>query len=210
MKTTILLDLDGPLGDCVGDVLERYGVPRAEQRTRVTTYDALTEFLAERTRNGPKGAVVVPAAPWYRIGNDFAFWAKMTEQPWAARLIEHCRNLAETVVCTKAVPYPGCAAGKLAWCLDRKLTCTIVSGASKAALASPWHLLVDDAEHQVEAFRTAGGRAILWPAPWNSRGPLDAFGGGTVSAGFDRVLAEIADETRTLVDVDDFYAETRR
>lgn len=38
----------------------------------------------------------------------------------------------------------------------------------KQELASSQVLLIDDQDFQVNAFRIAGGRAILYPQPWNS------------------------------------------
>lgn len=191
MKTTILLDCDGPLADCSGDVLELFGVWREKQSELLCTYDAITEFLKSRMHHGAQGAVVVPPDPWYRLGNDINFWHCMTEQPWFERLVAHCRSLADTVVCTKPLAYGACAAGKLEWCLERDLPVTIVRAgkAGKEVLASPWHLLIDDAEHQVEAFRDAGGRAYLWPMPWNEKGDALEYG-------LDRALDEIAELVR--------------
>lgn len=42
----------------------------------------------------------------------------------------------------------------------------IVDG--KSELARPRWLLVDDSDHEVQAWRAAGGRAITVPRPWNS------------------------------------------
>lgn len=187
MKTTILLDCDGPLTDCVGDLLERFGVQREKQGELIRTYDAATEFLAEQFPE--------LADPWSLLGQNKRFWSHMTEQPWSERLVAHCRSLADTVVCTKPLAYGACAAGKLEWCLERDLPVTIVRAreANKEVLASPWHLLIDDAEHQVEAFRDAGGRAMLWPMPWNSKGPLAEYG-------LERALDEIEALVHALCD----------
>ena len=38
----------------------------------------------------------------------------------------------------------------------------------KSSLATSTALLIDDQEEQVQNFREQGGRAILWPASWNS------------------------------------------
>jgi hypothetical protein len=37
----------------------------------------------------------------------------------------------------------------------------VPGGSKKAELAHPWHILIDDTEHVVEKYRTAGGTAIL-------------------------------------------------
>lgn len=37
----------------------------------------------------------------------------------------------------------------------------------KDLYAKPGQILIDDADHNVEAFRSADGEAILVPRPWN-------------------------------------------
>lgn len=43
-----------------------------------------------------------------------------------------------------------------------------VHSLDKSLLATGASLLIDDNEEQVDRFRLSGGRAILWPASWNS------------------------------------------
>ena len=53
---------------------------------------------------------------------------------------------------------------KLAWLATNGITykANIVPGGSKkAALAQPWHILVDDTQHVVDKYRAAGGTAVL-------------------------------------------------
>lgn len=49
-------------------------------------------------------------------------------------------------------------------------------GASKAHLAEPGALLIDDCEAHVLDWRDAGGIGFLWPAPWNTAGSADLSG----------------------------------
>lgn len=64
----------------------------------------------------------------------------------------------------------GSCSGKYAWVrkylpgLRRKLILT----PSKAPMARPGSFLIDDCDANVEAFRKAGGEAMLVPRPWNS------------------------------------------
>ena len=37
----------------------------------------------------------------------------------------------------------------------------VPGGSKKAAFASPWNILVDDTDHVIEKYRSAGGTAIL-------------------------------------------------
>jgi beta-phosphoglucomutase-like phosphatase (HAD superfamily) len=40
-------------------------------------------------------------------------------------------------------------------------------GCQKFRLAKRGVILIDDAEHNVDAFRAAGGEAVMVPRPWN-------------------------------------------
>jgi hypothetical protein len=52
----------------------------------------------------------------------------------------------------------------------------VVIATEKQCCASPNALLIDDSEGNVEAFREAGGEAILMPRPWNSLHRLHTMG----------------------------------
>jgi len=62
-------------------------------------------------------------------------------------------------------------AGKYAW-IEREMPWVydrvVMTTASKALLAKPDCLLIDDFDHNVDGFVEAGGQGLLVPRPWNS------------------------------------------
>ena len=72
---------------------------------------------------------------------------------------------------TKIMSNPGCCSGKYLWVCEHledyfAKHLILISG-TKAVLAGPGSLLIDDCDKNVEEFRAAGGQAILVPRPWN-------------------------------------------
>lgn len=81
-------------------------------------------------------------------------------------------GVQDVFFCTKPSRNPQSAAGKLEWIrrnappqMQQQYHLT----AHKYDLARPTRLLIDDSQDNVDEFRAAGGRAILWPRPWNAR-----------------------------------------
>lgn len=108
-----------------------------------------------------------------------AFWQDMPVMPWAQELYDVLRPYS-VVFCTSPAYNPVCAAGKMAWLQrftgDRALRDVVITP-RKELLARPRSILIDDLERNVRKFRTAGGQAILFPAPYNSmRGQFDPSG----------------------------------
>jgi hypothetical protein len=115
------------------------------------------------------------------------FWDSITHDVWStAPLSDECPlilQFAEDLVgrgnvCLLTSPTrdPQSLAGKLVWIqrfmptwLHRKY----LVGPCKWFCARPDTLLIDDADHNVEEFREAGGQGILVPRPWNTHHNLD-------------------------------------
>jgi 5'(3')-deoxyribonucleotidase len=95
------------------------------------------------------------------------FWRKLQPTRCFERLVERLRYTT-VVVLTAITRSPSCASGKVAWLQHWFKTPVILTSAPKALLAKPDTVLIDDKEENVRDFLGAGGRAILWPAPWNS------------------------------------------
>jgi hypothetical protein len=74
-------------------------------------------------------------------------------------------------VLTRPVPFPGCLEGKRQWIrrhLPKTMEHNYLMGEPKYHCASSGALLIDDVQENVNKFRALGGRAILFPRPWNS------------------------------------------
>ncbi len=157
MRPVCLLDLDGVLVDFVGGALSLHGkhVPPSEVR-----WDFLTQIGLE------------PADFWRPLGR--SFWAGL---PWTAEgrelldVVEDVFGPENVCLLTSPCATPGCCEGKLDW-VARELPAyrrRVLVGACKHLVAGPGKLLLDDHDANVEAFREAGGSAILVPRPWNDR-----------------------------------------
>lgn len=109
---------------------------------------------------------------WQRISRDF--WANVPVSPECYWLIELCaRFVGRDSVCllTSPTTQPECLAGKLEWIhrnLPEWLHRQYLIGPVKHFCATGDALLIDDSPHNVNAFRDAGGQAILFPKPWNT------------------------------------------
>lgn len=72
---------------------------------------------------------------------------------------------------TTPMPNPGSWSGKYLWIRDNMpakfMENVIMLQGSKAQLAGPDTLLIDDKDENVEEFRAVGGQAILVPRMWN-------------------------------------------
>lgn len=68
---------------------------------------------------------------------------------------------------------PSCLEGKVRWLYEHfpkekgRHFSDFLIGNQKHLLAWPGRVLIDDAEANVEKFRSAGGEAILFPQVWN-------------------------------------------
>lgn len=98
-----------------------------------------------------------------------AFWRKLDEYPWFWNLVTLCGKLGEVWFCTTPSQSPCSAAGKLLWLQDRfgKDFRRWILTPDKSHLAAADRLLIDDHPSNCSSFEQAGGKALLWPMPWN-------------------------------------------
>ena len=100
-------------------------------------------------------------------GSDF--WADLPAYPWAQDLVKQCKATAPTILLTSPSQCPSSMHGKLRWMqaqFGRQFRDYLV-GPKKEFCATPDTLLIDDSDSNCKKFQAAGGRAILFPRPWN-------------------------------------------
>lgn len=106
---------------------------------------------------------------WAAIHADADFWTTIPVYPWVEELIALSRAHAKQVkILTSPAKHANCFAGKRQWWekfIPRDIELIICK--SKHLLAGPTRLLIDDGDHNVVPWTTAGGPAILFPQPWN-------------------------------------------
>ena len=148
----IFLDVDGVLADFVGGVLRAFPLPHEPHNT---PWD------------------FIPDDVWPRL--DAAFWAGLDVLPDARALVELCQQRGELYLLT-ALPRTNrteAVEGKLKWVgqhFPQLANRTILCVGGKASWATADAVLIDDHDGNVDAFRAAGGNAILVPRSWNCGG----------------------------------------
>jgi hypothetical protein len=154
------LDMDGVIVNWHKRVAELFGMD--EQK-----------FIADWPRGvyGAHRALgVTEDVMWARIDAlGEAFWSGCEPYSWRDKLFELCANVAPVYILSMPWNAPS-AHGKFLW-LERwkgRPFHEYILTPKKHLLASKTAVLVDDHEDQVDAFRKAGGLAILFPRPWNS------------------------------------------
>lgn len=139
---------------------------------------------------------------WHQLGMTAVdFWAPMNVGFWATLPWTHeGRAILAAVedvfggrvqILTSA-GHENARTGKREWVARemRKYQKRVNMETKKHLWAHPHTVLVDDHQANVEAFRAAGGEAVLVPRPWNSRKEeTDAEGRFDVSAVRDEILA---------------------
>jgi 5'(3')-deoxyribonucleotidase len=101
-------------------------------------------------------------------------WRNVPPSDELPMLLRNCVALVgRKNICILSAPVdsPGCLEGKLDWIhkyLPKWLHQQFFIGSQKYLLARPGALLIDDAEHNIKAFKEHGGQTLLVPRPWNS------------------------------------------
>jgi 5'(3')-deoxyribonucleotidase len=108
---------------------------------------------------------------WSRVRDAGAgFWYDLEPLPWADLLLGSLRTLdVPVLILTSPAWISDSAAGKVRWmqrAWGRKFDDYVITR-HKKYLARPGALLVDDSARNVQAFRDAGAKAVLFPATYN-------------------------------------------
>lgn len=162
MINQVLLDQDGIIADFVGQsclTLKRdypYRTPEAMGCWEIEKLFGLTarEF-------------------WKAIDSSETFWSAMPKTPDADELVQLAIDLvgvANVGIATAAHLTPNVILGKRKWIAKYypRFSDRIIIGRAKEFMGGPNRLLIDDKDSNCEAFRKAGGHAILVPRHWNS------------------------------------------
>lgn len=106
--------------------------------------------------------------------NNHEFWANLAVLQDGLSLINFLEeNFPEDKIYLATAPTLSefCSSGKHEWVAKNfpRYTRKLFIGAAKEVFATiPGALLIDDADVNVSKFVSSGGKAILWPQPWNS------------------------------------------
>jgi 5'(3')-deoxyribonucleotidase len=175
---TIYLDMDGVLCDFATPSLVAQGFSEADSIQFLGNWNAGMDLAAIRspekyaTSEGMKA--YCDDIFWNNIKKlGINFWHSLRPYPWFNSLIAQVEHLGyEWFILSSPGNHADAAAGKIDWlhaqfgnAFDR-----FILTHYKETLANEGTLLIDDSEKQCERFYAAGGRVILFPAPWNHYG----------------------------------------
>lgn len=168
--TKIYLDLDGVCNRMIMHALEINGCRVSRYNDAAWPLPGCYDFAAAARKLSP-GRKWSHDLIWYSV--PFEVWASTPPSLEFGYLLSACQHLVgqDNIAFLTKPTGAESAGGKVAWIerfapiwLHDKYTIT----KQKADLAKPDRLLIDDSDAEVNAFREAGGLALLVPRPWNS------------------------------------------
>lgn len=169
-RLTVLLDMDGVVADFVTALAELLRQPEKGTfgaNPPTGRYDCCPHFG------------ITHAEMWSAIDiNSYGFWRDLPVHDWAQELYRRVLSLPyvdRVIWCSQPGNDPGCVAGKMQWLNDRSSLffngspCrNFIFTPQKDLLAKPGVVLIDDCPEHCDSFQEAGGKAILFPMPWNA------------------------------------------
>jgi len=175
----IYLDLDDVLNTLAPYVLVKLLLLDKDPKSYVWWDSRWGYSIASAARDlANKAGCCEPGSPFWS-NFDREGWASVPLDPNAVWLIDTCSQLvgAENVfILTRPTQFGDCYAGKCDWVSDKLgqhwLDRLIVTG-QKRLLARKDRLLIDDHQDNLTSWEFAGGEAIAYPRPWNSKKGLD-------------------------------------
>ncbi|HID21142.1 MAG TPA: hypothetical protein EYP14_01900, partial [Planctomycetaceae bacterium] len=159
----IFVDMDGVLSDFVSAALALHGRLDALPTWPPGVWD-LSRVLGRSSAEVWGGIA--------RRGEDF--WATLPPYPWADELIRLVRQFAPFTILSSPSNQPSCLSGKMIW-LQKHFGPgfrDFLIGPPKHLCASPGAVLIDDSDENIARFRQHGGRAVLYPQPWDANHAL--------------------------------------
>lgn len=162
MKIRLLLDMDEVLTDFTGGALAAHGWTRARlESVRPAGYWDMATLMGMTTEEF--------WAPINRMGE--RFWVELVALPWVDAAVQLADEISqEWYVVSSPSWEPGCYSGKARWLkryFGRRFDRFFLTP-HKHVFADQRTLLIDDSPRNVDRFRRAGGKALLFPSLGNS------------------------------------------
>lgn len=152
----LFLDVDGILADFVGGFVKHYQVEHPYPK-----YRGEWSFLK-----------YYPNIDYNTLPMEW--WANLEPTIECQQIVNLAKKYTDNVwLLTTPSKHPDCWKGKLSW-VEKYLpqfAIRLIVDQDKASYAKG-NILIDDADHNIEAFNAAGGRGILLPRIWNSLHPI--------------------------------------
>jgi 5'(3')-deoxyribonucleotidase len=164
-RQQILLDMDGVLVDFLSGAIDALN----RDFNRDITIERYAEEFGQWGTYDYYGITVQQF--WESIHNTPFFWVDLQPMPWYKELYDFLLEMGDVTILTTPSLDPSCAMQKLQW-LGKYLNIgsdAVFMGSRKYLMAGNG-ILIDDYFKNVNAFRSAGGEAILVPSNWNTNG----------------------------------------
>jgi len=165
-KRNILLDMDEVLSGFFEHALEVLNKATGKNVTVNDYIDGNTQWEMEKAYGISKDEF------WEIIESDLTFWDDLKMLPWAKELYSFLSAFYEVTIVSTPSPTDAYAWGAKKEWLKRNLgieSRDIILCAKKELLAGNG-ILIDDNPSNIEKFEKAGGKGILVPATWNTKG----------------------------------------
>ena len=164
MNKKILLDMDGVIVDFIEGICKYHKLENPyDKGEHLGNWDVSDYWKMDKET--------------FWTGVSSIFWRDLNPYRDYADLINLCiAKVGQKNICLLTAPPMHNAhrcsetvKGKLQWLKDRGINLPVLFGEAKHFCAGADTILIDDADHNVDAFREAGGKAILVPRPWNTQ-----------------------------------------
>lgn len=153
-RPEILLDMDGVAVNTNKSFLEANGF---HENYPVTKWE-----IAEECGMSAKEF-------WGNIAKTENLWRDAVEHTWFPELYDSLKHRGNVTFCTSPTLEAVCAKEKIEWLQDRfgKDFRNFIITPQKHLFAKPGSMLIDDNMDNCRIFEEHGGKAILFPQPWN-------------------------------------------
>lgn len=177
MAKRVFLDLDGVLADFIGGVLKLHNLPYSHIKDMKGSY-GVAKYLNLSEKDF-----------WGELNKHPDFWHSLSTTKEANDLVENIYSLVDSssvYLLTSPSRNEHAYSGKYLWVKKHfpDLLPRLILTSHKHLLADRFHILVDDSDKNCNDFKKAGGNAILFPRPWNSKFSL-------ATKGYELVIKEI-------------------
>lgn len=188
----VAVDMDGVIVRLYPAIISLYGLPGAKLANEIATAGSIADVLVAHSQSSKTWSDKVLCTNatetnvWDRVAAMPArWWAKLKPDPAGLLLVAKLRTRGVEVIPISQplllgrndAGYGASCEGKRQWLEANvpELAGDLILTAAKHKFAGPDTILVDDSPAHVDAWRKAGGSAVLWYQPWNRRSRSHRF-----------------------------------
>lgn len=152
----ILCDMDGVIANLVGALIRTHGLNLSD-----SDWD---KFDKHHEWGMTTDELFAPT-------KDNRWWLELEPYPWAEELLTELRKLGKVIFCTAPPPDASVPSQKVQWLREHGFLAAdstdYIITRFKHLNAGPGVILLDDADHMIDQYRSCSGHALQFPQPWN-------------------------------------------